>query len=73
VIEASGVHLSCPTRGAVAGLATRHEATFVWVRMTCGALIERKSQIFDVRLRVRDGPMAFVAGDFDMCAREGEF
>ena len=74
MIEAGNAHFLCPTRGVVAGLATRHEAALVRVCVTWGALVERKSHIFNERLLgVRDGPMTFVAGDCDMCPSKGEF
>ena len=73
MIEADGPHVSRPIRCIVARLATSGEATLVRVRMARGAVFERNSYVFNVRLRISDGHVALVAGDCDMRARKREF
>ena len=73
MIEVNKPHISRPTGRVVAGLATRGEATLVWICVARGALVERKPYVLYVWLRVNDRRMALVARDRDVRACERKF
>ena len=72
VIEAGSSHFLRPIGRVVAGFASRSKGTLVGVCVARGAFVERKPYVLDVRLRVSDCRMVFVAGDCSMRACECE-